>query len=148
MTLLAAALFALVWHPSSDAESTQTAAIGGLIGEYDSQLDEVLRALIASAEVGPDGEVRLLHAQSDSRFLEPNSGYYWQISSEVHGDFKSRSLWDRKLSLRRHPALTPVHYDSNQFSNEPLRVVEQTVLLSNSQTRWHFAVARPVGKQK
>ncbi|HEV7288446.1 helix-turn-helix domain-containing protein [Sphingomonas sp.] len=148
MTLLAAALFALALHPSSDAESTQTAAIGGLIGEYDAQLDEVLRALIASAEVGPDGEVRLLHAQSDSRFLEPNSGYYWQISSEVQGDFKSRSLWERRLDLRKHSAPTPIHYDSNQFSYEPLRVVEQTVLLSNSQTRWNFAVARSPGRQK
>jgi len=33
------------------------------------------------------------------------------------------------------------------FPNEPLRVVEQTVLLPNSQMRWRFVVARPLGKQ-
>jgi DNA-binding CsgD family transcriptional regulator len=148
MALLAVALFTLALPQPSDVETTHSAVAGELIGEYDAQLDEALRSLIASAEIGPDGDVRLLPPQSDSRFLEPYSGHYWQISSEGKSDFKSRSLWDRKLSLRKHPAPTPIHYDSHQFSNEPLRVVEQTVLLSNSQTRWHFAVARSLGKQK
>jgi DNA-binding CsgD family transcriptional regulator len=147
MTLLAAAVLALAMQPSSDAEMVDPATIGDLMGEYDAQLDAALLALIASAEVGPDGEVFLKQAMSDPRFLKPNSGYYWQISSAGQDDFRSRSLWDRKLDLRGEQAPQPIHYNSNQFSNEPLRVVEQTVLLPNSKMRWRFVVARALGKQ-
>ena len=148
MTLLAAAVLALAMQPSADAETVDPVAIDELIGEYDAQLDAALLALIASAEVGPDGEVFLKQAMSDPRFLKPNSGYYWQISSEGQDDFRSRSLWDRKLDLRGGQAPQPIHYNSNQFSDEPLRVVEQTVLLPNSKMRWRFVLTRPVGKQK
>jgi len=148
MTLLAAAILALAMQPSTDVETVNPAEIGDLIGEYDAQLDAALFALIASAEVGPDGEVFLKQAMSDPRFLKPNSGYYWQISSEGQDDFRSRSLWERKLDLRGEESPQPIHYDSNQFSNEPLRVVEQTVLLPNCEMRWRFVVARPLSKQK
>jgi DNA-binding CsgD family transcriptional regulator len=146
MTLMAAAVLALTMRPSTDVELADPAAIGDLMGEYDAQLDVALLALITSAEVGPDGEVFLKRAMSDPRFLKPNSGYYWQISSEGQDDFRSRSLSERKLGLRGEQAPQPIHYNSNQFSNEPLRVVEQTVLLPNSKMRWRFVVARPLSK--
>jgi DNA-binding CsgD family transcriptional regulator len=146
MTLLAAAVLALAMQPSADAETVDPVTIGDLIVEYDAQLDAALLALIASAEVGPDGEVFLKQAMSDPRFLKPNSGYYWQISSEGQYDFRSRSLWDRKLDVSGEQSPQPIHYNSNQFSNESLRVVEQTVLLPNSNKRWRFLLARPLGK--
>lgn len=148
MTLLAAAMLALAMQPSTNVETVDPSAIGNLIGEYDAQLDAALFALIASAEVGRDGEVFLKQAMSDPRFLKPNSGYYWQISSKGQDDFRSRSLWDRKLDVRGEQSLQPIHYNSNQFSNEPLRIVEQTVLLPNSKMRWRFVLTRPLGKQK
>src|SRR3546814_3220921 len=43
---------------------------------FDAQLEYVLTALIASAEIGPDGEVFLNRAPADQRFLEPYSGLY------------------------------------------------------------------------
>ena len=147
MTLFAAAALALAMQPPADVGTVDPAIIGELIGEYDAQLDAALIALIASAEVGPDGEVFLNRAMADRRFLTPDSGYYWQISSEDQGKFRSRSLWERKLDVRREQAPLPIHYNSNQFSNEWLRVVEQTVLLPDSKTRWSFVVARPLGKQ-
>jgi hypothetical protein len=64
---------------------------------FDNQLEYVLTAMIASAEIGPDGEVFLNRPLGDQRFLEPNSGLYWQISGKGHDDFPSRSLWDRTL---------------------------------------------------
>lgn len=145
MTLLAAAVLALAMQPSTDAEIVNPVAIDDLIGEYDAQLNAALLALIASAEVGPDGEIFLKQAMGDPRFLKPNSSYYWQISSEGQDDFTSRSLWSRKLNVRREQDPQPIYYNSNQFSNEPLRVVEQTVLLPNSEIWWHFVVARPLG---
>ena len=67
---------------------------------FDDQLDYMLTAMIASAEIGPDGEVFFNRPLGDQRFLEPNSGLYWQISGQGHEDFPSRSLWDRSLAVR------------------------------------------------
>src|SRR5438270_6143770 len=75
---------------------------------FDDQLDYVLTAIIASAEIGPEGEVLLSRPPADQRFLEPNSGLYFQISPaeppaarhRPNLEFPSRSLWDRRLRVR------------------------------------------------
>ncbi len=114
---------------------------------FDDQLQYILTAMIASAEVGPDGEVFFYRALGDQRFLEPNSGLYWQISGEGHDDFPSRSLWDRSLELEGEYTDGGAHfYDSGQFAGEPLRIAERTVILPDSETRWTFAVASARGE--
>ena len=75
---------------------------------FDEQLGYMLTAMIGSAEIGPDGEVFFNRPLGDQRFLEPNSGLYWQISGKGHEDFPSRSLWDRSLVLQRATMSTPV----------------------------------------
>ena len=109
---------------------------------FDNQLEYMLTAMIASAEIGPDGEVFFYRALGDQRFLEPNSGLYWQISGEGHEDFPSRSLWDRSLEVRGDHVDNQIHiYDSAQFANEPLRIAERSLTLPGSDTRWWFTVA-------
>ena len=109
---------------------------------FDEQLEYVQTALIASSEIGPDGEVLLYRPLGDQRFLEPNSGVYWQISGEGHDDWPSRSLWDRTLEVRgQTPGDEAEFYDSDQFPGEPLRLVERSVILPDSDTQWTFAVA-------
>src|SRR3990167_1073715 len=102
----------------------------------------MLTAMVASAEIGPDGEVLFNRPLGDQRFLEPNSGLYHQISGEGHEDWVSRSLWDRTLKVDpgRFDA-EPRYYDSDQFAGEPLRVVERTIVLPGSDTHWRFVVA-------
>ena len=110
---------------------------------FDNQLEYVLTAMIASAEIGPDGEVFLNRPLGDQRFLEPNSGLYWQISGKGHDDFPSRSLWDRTLESNISHDDRETHiYDSNQFPDEPLRVLERTIILPDSDTKWLFQVAQ------
>ena len=110
---------------------------------FDNQLEYVLTAMIASAEIGPDGEVFLNRPLGDQRFLEPNSGLYWQISGEGHDDFPSRSLWDRTLeSTITHDDRETHIYDSKQFPDEPLRLLERTIILPDSDTKWLFQVAQ------
>ena len=47
---------------------------------FDDQIGYVLTALVASAEITPDRNEVFLYSQlGDQRFLEPNSGVYWQI---------------------------------------------------------------------
>ncbi len=110
---------------------------------FDNQLEYVLTAMIASAEIGPDGEVFLNRPLGDQRFLEPNSGLYWQISGEGHDDFPSRSLWDRTLEANTSHDDRETHiYDSKQFPDEPLRLLERTIILPDSDTKWLFQVAQ------
>lgn len=110
---------------------------------FDNQLEYVLTAMIASAEIGPDGEVFLNRPLGDQRFLEPNSGLYWQISGEDHDDFPSRSLWDRTLeSTITHDDRETHIYDNLQFPDEPLRLLERTIILPDSDTKWLFQVAQ------
>ena len=110
---------------------------------FDDQLDYVLTAMIASAETGPDGEVRLNRPLGDQRFLEPNSGLYWQITGTGHDPFRSRSLWDQRLGTGApHRDRIAHFYDSEQLGGEDLRVVERDITLPLSKTVWRFQVAQ------
>ena len=114
---------------------------------FDEQLEYVQTALVTSAEIDNFGDVQLYRSLGDQRFLEPNSGVYWQISGEGHDPFPSRSLWDRSLTIEGdHIDNAPHFYDSDQFEGEPLRIVERTVILPDSDTRWTFAVASARGE--
>lgn len=110
---------------------------------FDDGMAYVLTAMIASAEIGPDGEVFFNRPLADQRFLEPNSGLYYQISGASHEDWRSRSLWDRALKLNvNRPGSELRVYNSDQFPDENLRVMERTVILPGSKERWVFAVAQ------
>lgn len=116
--------------------------VGLVQRNQDEQLGYMLTAMIASAEIDPLGEVYFYRALGDQRFLEPSSGLYWQISGEGVDTYPSRSLWDRTLELQGDHIDTEAHYYySGQFENESLRMVERTVILPGSETRWTFAVA-------
>ncbi|MBO9602606.1 MAG: HAMP domain-containing histidine kinase [Novosphingobium sp.] len=115
---------------------------GQVTRNFDDQMNYMLTAMIASVEVGSDGEVFFNRPMGDQRFLEPNSGLYWQISGKGHEDYSSRSLWDRSLKLDGTRFLAkPRFYDSDQFAGQKLRVVERSVVLPGSKTEWWFAVA-------
>jgi signal transduction histidine kinase len=110
---------------------------------FDDGMNYVLTAMISSAEIGPDGEVLFNRPLADQRFLEPNSGLYYQISARGHEDWRSRSLWDRALKVDAGHADQNFHvYNSKQFPDEDLRIMERTILLPGSNTRWMFMVAQ------
>jgi signal transduction histidine kinase len=120
---------------------------------FDEQLEYQLTAMVASAEIDSFGEVWFYRTLGDQRFLEPNSGLYWQISGTNYEPYPSRSLWDRTLDLRaeagdsgdggeaEHFDSDVHYYNSDQFDGESLRIAERTVILPGSETRWTFAVA-------
>ncbi len=110
---------------------------------FDDGMNYVLTAMIAASEIGPDGEVLFNRELADQRFLEPNSGLYYQISAPGHEDWRSRSLWDRALRVPAQHNDRELHvYDSKQFPGEDLRVMEQTVAIPGSNTKWLFMVAQ------
>jgi len=145
MGLIAAGwIFVLLLGGGIALERTLTTQVEA---NFDEQLDYILTAMIASAEIDPFGEVWFYRALGDQRFLEPGSGLYWQISGGEREPLPSRSLWDRTLSLQGAKQVgeafdSEVHfYNSAQFAGEPLRIAERTVILPGSETRWTFAVA-------
>ncbi len=139
MIIAAGWIFVLLLGGGFALDRTLTALVKD---NFDDQLDYVLTALISAAEIRPDGEVALYRQLGDQRFLEPNSGLYYQIDGAGYEPWPSRSLWDRTLDLQAdHVDTEPHYYDSEQFPNEPLRVVERTIILPDSDVRWTFAVA-------
>jgi signal transduction histidine kinase len=110
---------------------------------FDSQLVYMLNGMIGSAEIGPLGEVRFNRPPADQRFIEAYSQLYFQVSGEGADTFASRSLWDRRLRVdgqRNHKTLHT--YESDEFADEPLRIVERDVVLPGSPVRWRFQVAQ------
>src|SRR5215210_9118057 len=108
-----------------------------IVDSFDNQLVFVLNSMIASSEIGPDGEVRFTRPPADQRFVEPYSGLYFQISGAGAETFASRSLWDRRLRVRdTHNDIKPHLYDSEEFSTpgheEPLRIAERDISLQGS----------------
>ncbi len=116
--------------------------VNAVTSNADEQLEYVLKSLLVSAEIDPVGEVRFNREPADQNFLEPYSGLYWQVSAPGRETFPSRSLWDRELAYGRpHNDRTVHRYDSGQFADEKLRIVERDVTLPGSKVRWRFQVA-------
>lgn len=110
---------------------------------FDEQLEVELNQLLLSAEIGPQGEVIFSSELADQRFLEPYSGFYWQVSAPGYEPFPSRSLWDLRLASDEQHRDDGVHfYNSNQFGNPGLRVIERDAQLPGSPVRWRFQVAQ------
>ena len=128
---------------------------------FDDQIEYVLQSLIASAEVGPMGEVINNRELADQRFLEPGSGLYYQVSAPGQEPYFSRSLWDRQLAYGSAHRDREIHaYDSDQFIDKTarkpsadavadetqhdgmLRIVERDVKLPGSPVWWRFQVAQ------
>lgn len=116
--------------------------VSAVTRNFDDQLEYVLRSLITSAQIDSTGEVMFNREAADQRFVEPYSGLYWQVSAKGFEPYGSRSLWDRRLAPDGTHVDRDAHfYDSAQFADEKLRIVERDVTLPGSPTRWRFQVA-------
>ncbi|WP_294339520.1 HAMP domain-containing sensor histidine kinase [uncultured Sphingomonas sp.] len=112
-------------------------------GNFDNQLEFLLNTMLASAEIDSEGELVFNRQLADQRFLEPNSGLYWQISGGDFAPFPSRSLWDRRLATNQKHNDQNVHiYNSTQFADETLRVAEIDATVPGSPVRWRFQIAQ------
>ncbi len=109
--------------------------------QFDAELERSLTAMIASAELDPLGEVFFNRPLGDQRFLEPNSGFYWQISAKDLPTFASRSLWDERLQLEPGEPIEPRFTNSDQKEGDRLRLVQRSVQVPGSEVKWQFVVA-------
>lgn len=109
---------------------------------FDARLEYVLSAMIVSAELDQDGEIRFIREPADQRFLEPYSGFYWQVSGDGREAFRSRSLWDRALPVGADHEDAEIHsYNDQGFTEEPLRILERDAMLPEADAPFRFQVA-------
>ena len=110
---------------------------------FDDQLDYLLKAMLFTAEIDSNGEVINNRELADQRFLEYNSGAYWQVSGKGHEPYISRSLFNRNLRVDERHQDNDVHvYDSREIPGQVLRIAERDAKLPGSTVRWRFQVAQ------
>ncbi|MEQ9144381.1 MAG: ATP-binding protein [Parvibaculaceae bacterium] len=130
---------------------------------FDENLDVILESLIATVEVGDDGQLSLSRPLSDPRFQRVYSGWYWQV--RVAGDGKSEAEGGKQVSLRSRSLFDQaLHTPSRSYygkepprdelmtgrtlgpENQPLRVVERQVRVPGLDAPISFAVAGDMSK--
>lgn len=120
------------------------ALVAAVTRNFDGQLDYVVTSMIFVSEIDDEGKVMFNRELADQRFLEYNSGAYWQVSGKGFPVFPSRSLWNYTLKVNQsHEDLQAAHfYDSDEIPGQHLRVAERDVRLPGSKVLWRFQVAQ------
>ncbi len=112
------------------------------VRNFDGHLSDTLDAMVGSIELSEDGTINLNRALGDQRFLQPYSGWYWQISAAGVEPLRSRSLWDQELEPDlTHPDFSGHTYLNKGPNEETLRILERDILLPDSDVRYRFIVA-------
>lgn len=137
-------------------------AVGGLVlsslfleyveRSFDDRLTVLMESLVIGSEIGTDGRVDMTATLGETRFEQPYSGWYWQISprrgnSEISdpvltAPLRSRSLWDWTL-----PGPDPKAGAELRRANVPgpdgqkLRLVAREITLDGADFPLDFVVA-------
>ncbi len=104
---------------------------------FDKRLLADVENVIAVAELDANGAVTMPQPLVDPRFLNPFSGWYWQITSAeqapdgaVKQSLRSRSLWDQSLALGAVEAQGEIRKDYVRGpKKQRLRYVERVISL-------------------
>ncbi|MDE2437537.1 MAG: HAMP domain-containing histidine kinase [Sphingomonadales bacterium] len=67
--------------------------------QYHDELDVHIRELAGLVRVGEGGGVELIRPLSDPRYLEPLSGFYWQVALDGGGSLRSPSMTRGSLDM-------------------------------------------------
>lgn len=73
---------------------------GHIEEHFDAHVFNHVEELVAAAEVGADGELRLAGRPTDPHFYRLNSGWYWEVSKHGKSLGKSESLGDSSLDVQ------------------------------------------------
>src|SRR3546814_19245281 len=64
-------------------------------------------------------------------------------TTRFRSPYRSRALWERTLTAPTPHVDNQIHtYDSIQFPDEELRVLERNVILPGSETNWRYQIAQ------
>ncbi|WP_159996362.1 sensor histidine kinase [Roseomonas sp. 18066] len=122
-----------------------------LVAGFDVRVTALLHKAVNAALLEPDGRPGLSGDVPVPEFLQPFSGYYWQMEAGERRA-SSRSLWDGQLS---GPAAAPADgalavYDGIGPRGEPVRVAERMATPAGSRAAIRIRVGmnrRPLDEQ-
>ena len=118
-----------------------------IVQNFDARLTQYIEAMIGASDLTENGQVRFSRPLGDQRFLEPYSGWYWQVDTAGKPSLRSRSLWDRTLQMDlSQPAFKERISRHLGPDEQTLRVAERDVYLPDAQNVYRFAVAGDVGE--
>lgn len=132
MLVLAAASFGMSTFFRTTAEAAS-----------DSLMRATIQQIVASIRLG-DGESDVVIEQiGQPQFLQPYSGYYWQVDSESSGSLqRSRSLWDVGLdAVETMDTQERIIQGSVGPRGDPIRRLVQSIILPGSDERYYISVA-------
>lgn len=115
--------------------------------EFSHRLDAMLRAMIASTEIGPEGTISVVHPLGDPRFEQIFSGWYWQVTEPSGRQFRSRSLWDSVIA----PSAGGTELQTRRIdgpNGEALLVVERDLQFSGQDGWVHLLIAADMREVK
>jgi signal transduction histidine kinase len=113
---------------------------GAVEEEFSYRLDAVLKTIIASVEIAPNGGLVMSRPLGDPRFDRLYSGWYWQATPPDGRPLRSRSLWDGTLAVEPGDASMRGRYLEGP-NKEQLLVVERDVQFPGQQGLTHVLVA-------
>lgn len=109
---------------------------------FDRRLTQTIDSMVGASEIAPEGFVRFIRPLADQRFIEPYSGWYWQVSAPDLEPFRSRSLWDQELTPElEHSAFSQHFHETAGPDGQILRMVEQDILLPGSEAVLRYMAA-------
>lgn len=114
---------------------------GYLTDALDDRLKQSAEALIGAAQISDEGQISFERALGDQRFVEPYSGYYWQVAAADQMPLRSRSLWDQVLEIDYSQDRTDVYLSKRPGPDgQSLRVLERDVFLPGAGMPYRFVV--------
>ena len=109
---------------------------------FDKRLTQTIDSMIGASEIAPQGYVRFSRPLADQRFIEPYSGWYWQVSVPGQEPFRSRSLWDQELTPELEYSAFNLHFHEKPGPDDQnLRIVEQDIILPGSEEVMRYLAA-------
>ena len=95
-----------------------------LVDDRKQQLGLTMDELTANIETNNHGALIMAERLSDPRLNQPYSGIYWRASTQDQ-IIRSRSLWDKDLTIKR----SPIHTSVKGPKEEKLIYIEQDIYL-------------------
>jgi len=113
---------------------------------FDERLTGLLENLIGISSSNGDNRITFYRTMADSRFDQPYSGWYWQVSTpkqqQDQGVFRSRSLWDQSLKIDFSKSATRIRFSMiTGPENQQLRMAEKDIVFPGSPVIFRFSVA-------
>ncbi len=76
------------------------------------ELNHTAKLLAGQVAFDPAGRLTVEQAPADPRYATPYGGLYWQVESRHGGTLRSRSLWDKTLTLGTSPSAETPHHQT------------------------------------